>query len=90
MRRPGAMSRQRPNYTSDARLARLRWMNLNRKLYNGGVSLLLIRRILFSALALGAFAMAVAQYRVEGHAADSALLGIIGVVLVFAAIAGKG
>jgi hypothetical protein len=65
-------------------------MNLGRWPYNDRVSLVLFRRILFSALALGAFAMAVAQYRLAGHATDSALLAIVGVVLVFAAIAGKG
>jgi hypothetical protein len=55
-----------------------------------GVSLALVRRILFSALALGAFAMAVEQYRATHIAANSALLGVIGIVLMIAALAGKG
>jgi len=60
------------------------------KHYNNKVSLVLIRRILFSALALGAFAMAVSQYRVAGRATESAFLGIVGIVLVIAAVGGKG
>jgi hypothetical protein len=52
--------------------------------------MVLIRRVFLSVLAVGAFAMAVEQYRSTHAAGNSALFGLIGIVLVIAAIAGKG